>query len=141
MLGTGSEAQRFAQARELLDWGFAHYRPQRLATAGTVLGSSAVTDYLDVTVNGAVSKEETLAVFDLAGPIQRRVAMASQTAPVKKGQRIGVATFTQAGNVVATIPLAATQDVEKPNIFERAGIGIVRVWRRITGGPLYASPT
>ncbi len=139
VLGTRSEAQRFTEARELLDWGFAHYRPQQLASPGTVLGTSPVLDYLDATVNGAVSREETIAVFDLAGPIERRVTMASQQAPVSRGDRVGVATFTQAGTVVATVPLVATEDVDKPNVFERVGIGIVRMWRRITGGPLHAS--
>ncbi|HET6350865.1 MAG TPA: D-alanyl-D-alanine carboxypeptidase family protein [Coriobacteriia bacterium] len=139
VLGTRSEIRRFAEARDLLDWGFAHYRPQSLASKGTVLGESVVLDYLDQTVNGQVSQDATLAVFDLAGPMERRVSMAEQKAPVKRGQRIGVATFTQAGDVVATVPLRATIDVKRPNIFARAWIGTVRVWRRIFGGQLHAA--
>jgi len=33
VLGTKSDSARFRQARKLLDWGFKHYAPQRLATA------------------------------------------------------------------------------------------------------------
>lgn len=139
VLGTGSEAQRFAQTRELLDWGFAHYRPQRLASRGTVLGSSAVVDYIDTTINGVVSRDETRAVYDLAGPITRKVSMADQRAPVRKGQRVGVATFTQGDTIVATVPLVATTAVDKPNIFERAWIGTVRIWLRLSGRPLHAA--
>jgi D-alanyl-D-alanine carboxypeptidase (penicillin-binding protein 5/6) len=133
VLGTASEEARFADARELLDWGFAHYRQQGLASAGTVVGRSMVTDYLNVGVPGAISQDTTVAVFDLAGPIDRSVTMAAVDAPVVKGQRIGVATFTQRGRVIATVPLVATREVEAPNIFERLGIGIVRLWRRFTG--------
>jgi len=139
VLGTASEQARFADARELLDWGFAHYRHQDLISAGTVVGRSVVTDYLDVTVPGAISQDTSLAVFDLAGPIDRSVEMAAVDAPVAKGQRIGVATFTQRGRVIATVPLVATQDVEAPNIFERVGIALVRLWRRFTGGGSAAS--
>ena len=130
VLGTSGEKARFADARELLDWGYAHYRPQHLVSAGTVLGVAPVTDYLDTGVRGEVSKETTVPVLDLAGTIKRSVTMAPVAAPVKKGQRIGVATFTQGGRVVATVPLVATEAVEAPGLFERAWIAIVRLWRR-----------
>ncbi len=130
MLGTGGEKARFADARELLDWGYAHYRPQRLASAGTVLGVSPVTDYLDTGVGGEVSEDATMPVLDLAGTIKRSVTMAPVAAPVEKGQRVGVATFTQGGRVVATVPLVATEPVEAPGLFERAWIALVRLWRR-----------
>lgn len=133
VLGTPSERKRFAEATELLDWGFAHYREQKLASAGTVVGEAPVTDYLDTTVPGAFPKDESLAVFDLSGPIDRTVTMAAVRAPVQKGDRVGVASFTQRGRVVATVPLVATRSVEKPNLFERFGIGVVRLWRRFTG--------
>jgi len=133
VLGTPSERRRFAEATDLLDWGFAHYREQTLASAGTVVGEAPVSDYLDATVPGAFPKDETLSVFDLSGPIDRTVTMAAVRAPVRKGDRVGVATFTQRGRVVATVPLVATIDVEKPNLLERFGIGIVRLWRRFTG--------
>ena len=43
VLGTPSEATRFAEARSLLDWGFAHYRTQQLATKGTVVAEASGT--------------------------------------------------------------------------------------------------
>ncbi len=134
ILGTATENQRFKDARELLDWGFAHYRPQKLATVGTVVGEAVVTDYLDRTVSAAVSRDSSVTVFDLAGPIKRSVVVSAVKAPVKKGQRVGVARFTQGDQVVDTVPLVATEDVSKPNVFSRAGIAIVRAWRRLTIG-------
>lgn len=133
VLGAPGELQRFRDARDLLDWGFAHYRLQKLASSGTVIGEAPVTDYLDVTVPAEVSKDAAVPVFDLAGPITRSVTVSAVDAPVKQGQRVGVATFTQKGDVVASVPLAAVNEVPDPTPLQRVGIAIVRAWRRLTG--------
>lgn len=140
ILGTGTELQRFRDARELLDWGFAHYRPQQLVSAGTVVAEAPVADYLDETVGAQVADDQLVTVFDLYGPIKRTVKVTSVKAPVEKGDRVGVATFTQDGKIIATVPLVAATDVEAPNIFHRMGIGTVRLWRRVFGGQLVAPP-
>lgn len=139
VLGTNSEMARFKDARELLDWGFAHYRLQRLSSAGTVMGESVVSDYLDMTVPAAASRDSTVAIFGLGGSIRRTVTLAKVKAPLKVGDKVGVATFTQAGKIVETVPLVATQEVPAPNPFERAGIALVRGWRRVFGGPMTAT--
>lgn len=141
VLGTRSELARFRDARELLDWGFAHYREQELASAGTVVAEAVVADFLDVTVPAAISQDTTVSVFDLAGTIERSVKVAEVRAPLKAGDRIGVATFTQAGRVIETIPLVAVADVAAPNVFERIGIALVRGWRKVFGGPMTATAT
>jgi len=132
VLGTQNESSRFRDARELLDWGFAHYRPQSLATSGTILAEAPVSDYLDVTVPAVVSADTTVAVLDLNGPITRTVTVAAAKAPVSAGQTIGTATFTQAGRQIASIPLVAKYDVRKPNPLHRIWIGVVRVWRAVS---------
>ena len=133
VLGTASDMQRFRDAQALLDWGFAHYRPQTLATSGTVVAEAPVSDFLDVSVPAAISQDATAAVLDLNGPIRRKVTVAPVKAPVKIGDHIGVVTFTQGGRLVAGIPLTAVRDVGAPNIFERLWIGIVRGWRALFG--------
>ncbi len=133
VLGTTNEMKRFRDARDLLDFGFAHYRKQNLVSEGTVVGEARVLDYLDVNVPAAVAEDATVTVFDLAGTIKRTVSVSAQRAPVAQGQRIGVAKFIQGGEVIASVPLVATRDVERPGIFERVGIAIVRVWWKITG--------
>ncbi|NTW27807.1 MAG: D-alanyl-D-alanine carboxypeptidase [Coriobacteriia bacterium] len=133
VLGTSSDLQRFRDAQALLDWGFTHYRMQRLAEAGTVLAEVSVRDYLDVVVTAAVSEETSIAVLDANGTITRSVSVSSVDAPVKKGDLVGVAQFTQAGKLVATVPLVATADVKKPNILERVWIAMVRGWRSVFG--------
>lgn len=135
VLGTPSENQRFVQARDLLDWGFAHFREQKVSSAGTVLGEAVVEDYLDMTVPAEVSKDTSVTVLDLAGPIDRSVTVSAVRAPVSKGDKLGVVTYTQRGRVLASVPLVSVKDVKKPNVFQRIGIAIVRAWRRFTGGP------
>lgn len=132
VLGTGNEYVRFREAADLLDFGFAHYRPQRVASAGTVVGEAPVSDYLDRVVPAAVSTDTTVSVFDLAGTITRSIRMSSVEAPIEVGQRIGVATFTQGDRVIASVPLVATESVPRPTLLQRAGIGIVRAWRWVT---------
>lgn len=133
VLGTRTELARFRQARELLDWGFAHYRPQQLASANTIVGEAPVTDYLDVNVPAAIAQDLSVPVLDLNGPIRREVTLAAQKAPVAQGQSVGVVTFTQDGKVIAQLPLVAVSAVKKPNVFQRIGIAIARAWRAVFG--------
>jgi len=133
VLGTKTELQRFRDARELLDWGFAHYRPQALASSGTVVAQAPVSDYLDVKVDAKISKDVTVAVLDVNGPITRTVTVAPVKAPVRAGQSVGAATFTQGGKLIASVPLVATHEVKRPNPFERVWIAIVRGWRAVFG--------
>lgn len=133
VLGADDELQRFRDAKGLLDFGFAHFRPQKLASAGSVIGAAPISDYLDESVSAAVSENTTVPVFDLAGPITRDVRIDTIDAPVEKGQRVGVATFTQGDKVIATVPLVAVEDVARPGLLERIWIGTVRFWRWITG--------
>ena len=133
VLGTKSDRARFQEAKTLLDWGFAHYRPMSIADAGTVVGEAPVKDYLDVTVPVAISKDATVPVLDLNGPIERSVQLSEVSAPVSVGQMVGVATFKQAGKTILTMPLVATEKVKRPNPIEAAWIAAVRLWQRIVG--------
>lgn len=133
VLGTASDSRRFRDAKELLDWGFAHYRPQTLASQGTVVGEAPVSDYLDVSVPAAVSQDASATVLDMNGSIRRVVTIAPVKAPVKTGDRVGSVTFTQRGRLIAGLPLVATKDVGRPNPFLRVWIGMVRAWRALFG--------
>jgi D-alanyl-D-alanine carboxypeptidase (penicillin-binding protein 5/6) len=134
VLGTRSDTARFAEARALLDWGFAHYRPQQLATSGTVVAKTPVRDYLDVSIPVAVSRDASASVIDVQGAIKRTVSVESSVAaPVRAGQKVGTLSFTQAGRPLATVPLVATESVRAPTLLERLGIGIARVWQGLFG--------
>lgn len=134
VLGTTNETQRFRDAVELFDFGFAHYRPQRVSTKDTIVAEAPVRDYLDRLVPVAMSADSTVAVFDLAGTITRKVTVSAVDAPVAKGQKIGVATFTQADRIIASVPLVAAEEVKKPSVPARIFIAAARAWRWLTGG-------
>jgi D-alanyl-D-alanine carboxypeptidase (penicillin-binding protein 5/6) len=133
VLGTKSDRQRFLDAKALMDWGFAHYRPMQVAHKGTVVAEAPVSDYLDVTVPIAVSQDATISVLDLDGEIKRDVQVSAVPAPVTEGQQLGVMTFRQGSRVIATVPLLATTAVGRPNPFEAVWIGTVRLWGRVFG--------
>jgi D-alanyl-D-alanine carboxypeptidase (penicillin-binding protein 5/6) len=141
VMGTPNEQARFRAARDLLDWGFVHYREQELAAAGTIVGAAAVADYINATVPAVVSEDTSLAVFDLAGPIRRKVKLVTVSAPVREGDRVGAVTFVQAGRLISTVPLVAGADVRAPTAIERLGIAIARAWRRLRGQPVRAVAT
>ena len=134
VLGTTNETQRFRDAVELFDFGFAHYRPQRVSTKDTIVAEAPGRDYLDRLVPVAMSADSTVAVFDLAGTITRKVTVSAVDAPVAKGQKIGVATFTQADRIIASVPLVAAEEVKKPSVPARVFIAAARAWRWLTGG-------
>jgi len=133
VLGSSGELQRFRDAKTLLDFGFAHYRPQRLASVGTVIGEAPVAEYVDVLAPAAVSEDTTVTVFDLAGQISREVSVSQVEAPVAVGQRVGVARFTQGDVVVASVPLVAVKAIPDPTVFQRIGIAFTRLWLRLSG--------
>jgi D-alanyl-D-alanine carboxypeptidase len=133
VLGTVSDARRFQDASELLDWGFAHYRPQSLLASGTILGEAQVADYLDRTVAAGVASNVTAPVLDLNGTIHRTLTIAPVRAPVHAGDNVGAVTFTQGSNIIAAAPLVAVSDVPAPNPFLRVWIALVRVWRAVFG--------
>ena len=129
VLGTDGEMVRFREARELLDFGFAHYRPQQIAVGNTVVGEAVISDYLDKTVPVAVGEDRTLRVLDVTGPITKSYEIPEVAAPVKAGDRVGAVTYVQGGRLIATVPLVSTESVGKPFILLRPYYALAKWWR------------
>ena len=68
VLGSDSDQERFAEAAELLDWGFARYRLRSVVTSGSIVGRAQVSDYDDRYVPVLAAGSATPAVFSLDGP-------------------------------------------------------------------------
>ena len=134
VMGAASEGDRSKQAKRLLDWGFKHYKPVAVASSGEVLGRVPVSDYLERTVAASAAEATTVAVFDLAGPVQHRVELlADVPAPVKAGDRVGTLTVYQGKSMLAQIPLVADRDVPAPSFGQRVIFFFARIWRGIFG--------
>jgi len=138
VLGTKSDEQRFLQTRRLLDWGFKHYRDREVSSESTI-AVLPVSDFLDATVPVLVGGARRQPVFDLDGPVHRRVTLdPSVAAPVRAGQRVGTVTVYQGDRMLAQLPAIAAWDVQRPRFFSRVGIAIARMWRSIFGGETMA---
>ncbi|MDR1412561.1 MAG: D-alanyl-D-alanine carboxypeptidase [Actinomycetes bacterium] len=128
VLGMPTDLGRFFAARDLLDFGFAHFRAQELATQGTVVGRAAVTNFPDRSVPVAFSVDVTSVVYDLSGEIERKLTIDRTVAPVTQGQTLGSATFVQGGKLVAKVPLVATETIEKPFLLVQWWYNLVKLW-------------
>jgi D-alanyl-D-alanine carboxypeptidase (penicillin-binding protein 5/6) len=134
VLGAASEEGRFGQATRLLDWGFKHYNPVTVATAGIRTGNVRVSDYVERTVVSETAETTSVAVFDLAGPVRTRVDLKPEvSAPVAKGQRLGTMTIYQGDRMLAQVPLTAAADVPEPTFWQRVGFFFIRAWRGVFG--------
>lgn len=134
VMGAASEAGRAQQAKVLLDWGFAHYKTTTVVEAGEVLGRVRVSDYLERTVGAEAEETTALPVFDLAGPVDRRVElMADVPAPVSKGDVVGTMTLYQGDDVLTQVSVVATSDVPEPTVWQRIVFFVVRLWRGVFG--------
>jgi len=134
VMGAANEAGRAAQATKLMDWGFAHYKATTIVRAGEALGRVPVSDYLDRTVGAETAETTSMPVFDLAGPVQRRIELkADVPAPISKGDVIGTMTLYQGDSVLTQVPVVASSDVPSPSIGQRIVFFFARIWRAVFG--------
>jgi D-alanyl-D-alanine carboxypeptidase (penicillin-binding protein 5/6) len=135
VMGAASEVGRAQQAKKLLDWGFAHYKPVTVVTAGEPAGRVRVSDYMERTVAARTAEAMTMPVFDLVGPVKRRIELkADVPAPVRRGDRLGTMTIYQGDRMLAQVPVVAVADVPSPTVWQRVVFFFGRAWKSIFGG-------
>ncbi|MBK5211995.1 MAG: D-alanyl-D-alanine carboxypeptidase [Coriobacteriia bacterium] len=127
-LGTSIDTARFTESATLLDFGFNHYRNQQITVKGTGVGTVEISDYLNKSVAVAMKNGLTIPVFDIAGEITRKLERSPVSAPVQKGDTVGVAKYIQRGKLIATVPLVATEKVSKPFILLRPFIALIKLF-------------
>lgn len=131
VLGTPVSQTRFDEARAMMDYGFASYRRVTLLQTGDLLGKTVrvrlgMQEELEAAAGSGVSmllrpgQEKQLSLeVELPQEI---------TAPVAKGDTLGVVRVLLNGEVIARLPAVASQDVGMPGLLE----GFVRLfanWR------------
>jgi len=134
IMGATSEGGRASQAKKLFDWGFKHYKQTTIVNADEQLGRVPVSDYMERTVAARTVEATSLPVFDLAGPVQRKVDLRRDVpAPVKAGDAIGTLTVFQGTTVLVQVPVVAAFDVPEPTFGQRVVFFFGRLWKGIFG--------
>jgi len=114
VLGTASNAARFAQTRRLLDWGFKHMKPQKLTIGPAGVARTAADPQKGISAR--FEQRVSVPVFDLDGAIGRKSALATNVAlPVFKGQPLGSVTFMQGRRSLATVKVVSARAVSSVN--------------------------
>ena len=119
VLGADSGKERFAIARQLLEYGFANYRRYPVAVRGTrIKGSLPVTGGKRDAVKLMLDGDLTLLIPKGGeGDVQLKPDLpVSVPAPVAAGQAVGGVTVSQGGRPVARIPLVACEAVEAKGV-------------------------
>ncbi len=134
VMGASGEASRLDQETKLLDWGFAHYKERQIARSGDPTGNVRVAGYLDRTVATACAETTSVPVFDLDGPVRRRIELpASVPAPVHAGTVIGTITLYQGSTMLAQLPIRAAAYVPAPSVWQDVVFFFGGMWRAVFG--------
>lgn len=127
IMGTKSMQARADQSRELLSWGFGHFKTVTQAPTGQFVAKLPVwfgnLDEIEV-VSG-----DTLQVLTTKTQ-QDSISTVTQfddnlEAPIKKGQKVGKMMAVINGKTVASVDVISAQDVEESGFLSR-------MWQRVT---------
>lgn len=123
---------RFNEARKLLEYGFSTYRLLPVCQAGDALGEEvSVARGSADTVGAAAGAGMTLLIRrGEESSVSLQVALPEEVqAPVAKGDTLGELRVLKDGNLIATLPATASEDVGLPGYLE-ALLRILQAWRR-----------
>ncbi len=115
VLGASSTSARTDEAKKLLDYGFSNFAAVTLKKAENT-GSVPVLKGKEDIVKSVMDKGDTTMLINKSekGEVSYETQLYEDvTAPVKKGQKIGVIRYFVAGKEVAQYPLSAECDVER----------------------------
>ena len=117
VLGGPTSAERFSDAKALLDYGFANfavYHPSPLDVAEVrVKGGKKPCVKIESTPTPILVKK------GLEGKVEAQVVLADKvTAPVEKGQTVGEIRYVANGEMIASNKIVTTEGVERSGFFD-----------------------
>jgi D-alanyl-D-alanine carboxypeptidase (penicillin-binding protein 5/6) len=132
LLGSPDRAMRNADLAELLDWGFARYRPAPLVVRGRAYARAELgygRERLALVAAGSLTPSVRVGL-----PLVRRV-VATDTAdlPVTRGQTLGQVEIFQRGRLLGSVPLVSSRSVKRPGLAGRAGWYAGRTLHHVAG--------
>jgi serine-type D-Ala-D-Ala carboxypeptidase (penicillin-binding protein 5/6) len=120
LLGSPDRSTRNADLSELLDWGFARYRPAPLVVKGRGYAHAELgygREPVALVAAGSLTPSVRVGL-----PLVRRVVAADAAdLPVTRGQTLGRVQIFQRGRLLGSVPLVASRSVKRPGLAGRAG--------------------
>jgi serine-type D-Ala-D-Ala carboxypeptidase (penicillin-binding protein 5/6) len=120
LLGSPDRSTRNADLVELLDWGFARYRPAAMVVKGHAY-ARAELGYGHEPVSLVAAGSLTPTVRTGLPLVWRLVAADAADLPVSRGQTLGQIRVYQRGRLLGSVPLVASRSVKGPGLAGRAG--------------------
>ena len=121
VLGAKSMQDRAKQAGELLNFGFGHFTNIVVAPKNQEAGMAPVKFGQVKAVKTVTADTLKVLTAKTQKPAISHIAKFNDniTAPIKKGQELGQMMAVVDGNVVASTPIIATEDIEKAGFMSR----------------------
>ena len=119
-------AERFEDAKKLLDYGFANFAVNILDKVGTSVGSIDVARGEQATVEGVIKDNiSLLGEKGMAKDLERKVDFYSLIAPIGKGEKIGDIVYFKDGVEITRGDIIANDEV--------VGIKLLTIYKRLIG--------
>lgn len=115
VLGANNSAERFADAKALLDWGFANYEIFTPQIDDSLIGELLVINGVNQSFSPIYEKPESLLIPKGQGVnIAQRIELPSDVAaPIEKGQVVGKISFLLDDNEISSFKLYSEFKIEK----------------------------
>ena len=110
---------RFAEAEKLLDYGFNNFIYKEFAKKDDIANTAIVNKGVDSTVDIVFSDNAGILIKKGEDKnIEQSISINENiSAPIQEGQKLGTATYSMNGEVLASVDLVASKSVEKINLF------------------------
>lgn len=110
---------RFAEARKLLDYGFANYTSKNFGNKGDIIKTVEVNKGIVPQVNAILEEDASVLIKkgDTGNITQNIVMDENITAPIKQGDLLGTIQYKSGDDIILEKNLVAETDVAKSNIW------------------------
>lgn len=111
-------ATRFAEAKKLLDYGFANFSSVSFGNTGDVIASVEVEKGILSEVNAVFESSASVIIQKgLEKNVVQNISLEENLkAPISQGQKIGTATYTLNDEILATVNIVAEQEIKKSSL-------------------------
>lgn len=122
-------AIRFAEAKTLLDFGFANYSAVSFGKTNDIVTSVKINKGTSETVNAVFNSSATVVIKKgLENSVVQNLSISEHLdAPIQKGQKIGTATYTLNNETIASVDIVAESTVNKATLIN-VGSELYRKW-------------